>query len=61
MLDARSTSKGIAFTPIDGTLPIQAEAAAFDYRTPPPNWQPRVPAGRSVETPAGTRTTPGTR
>ena len=38
-------------------LDIQAEAAAFDYRTPPPNWQPRVPAGRSVETPAGTRTT----
>lgn len=33
-------------------LDIEAEAAAFDYRNPPSNWQPRVPAGRGAETTA---------
>ena len=33
-------------------LDIEAEAAAFDYRSPPPNWQPRATAGRVAETAA---------
>lgn len=33
-------------------LDIEAEAAAFDYRSPPSNWQPRAPVGRVAETAA---------
>ncbi len=34
-------------------LDIEAEAAAFDYRNPPSNWQSRAPAGRVSRTTAG--------
>ena len=30
-------------------LDVEAEAGAFDYRDPPPGWQPKVPAGRNVK------------
>ena len=30
-------------------LDIEAEAAGFEYRNPPPNWEPRVPPGRVGE------------